>query len=246
MEQKFTKKTISTGYSPNATLIFILGMHRSGTSCLAGCLERCGLFLGDVSRSAPYNLKGTHELKKVSSLNDRILAANRGTWFQPPAQISVRWWHRSSVKRIVKLLSRHGPAGIKDPRLLLALDAWLDVAESHQMVGTFRHPVAVATSLAQRDGFAMQTGYDLWLRYNTELVRWHMMYGFPLIEYNLTDVKSYRKTITELACVLGLVPDIAQLSQFITSTLEHQRISGAPVPSTCQKVYAYLRENRLC
>ena len=28
--------------------VFVLGMHRSGTSCLAGCLEHCGLHLGDV------------------------------------------------------------------------------------------------------------------------------------------------------------------------------------------------------
>jgi len=30
--------------------ILILGMHRSGTSCLAGCLEEAGLYLGDVTK----------------------------------------------------------------------------------------------------------------------------------------------------------------------------------------------------
>jgi hypothetical protein len=54
-----------SGYTRQATFVFILGMHRSGTSCLAGSLERCGLFLGDVSRSNVSNPRGTHELSEV-------------------------------------------------------------------------------------------------------------------------------------------------------------------------------------
>ena len=41
--------------------IVILGMHRSGTSCLAGCLEELGLHLGTVITSAPHNKKGNRE-----------------------------------------------------------------------------------------------------------------------------------------------------------------------------------------
>ena len=33
---------------PNTAVICILGMHRSGTSSLAGCLQEAGLELGDV------------------------------------------------------------------------------------------------------------------------------------------------------------------------------------------------------
>ncbi len=35
-----------------------LGMHRCGTSCLAGCLERCGLHLGDVRRTGRHHARG--------------------------------------------------------------------------------------------------------------------------------------------------------------------------------------------
>jgi len=41
--------------------ILILGMHRSGTSCLAGCLEEAGLYLGDVNLKAGFNKKGNRE-----------------------------------------------------------------------------------------------------------------------------------------------------------------------------------------
>ncbi|WP_173204579.1 hypothetical protein [Sphingopyxis sp. BSNA05] len=42
--------------------VLILGMHRSGTSCLAGALERCGLHLGDVRRT------GTHNKRDILNL----------------------------------------------------------------------------------------------------------------------------------------------------------------------------------
>ena len=39
----------------------LLGMHRSGTSWLAGSLQERGLPFGDVNESARYNAKGTRE-----------------------------------------------------------------------------------------------------------------------------------------------------------------------------------------
>ena len=46
---------------PVTAPVAIVGMHRSGTSCLAGCLEDLGLTLGKVNRAAPHNLKGNNE-----------------------------------------------------------------------------------------------------------------------------------------------------------------------------------------
>ena len=45
--------------------VIILGMHRSGTSCLTGCLKEYGLHLGDVSESNKHNKKGNQENKEV-------------------------------------------------------------------------------------------------------------------------------------------------------------------------------------
>jgi len=41
--------------------MLILGMHRSGTSCLAGCLQAAGLISGEVNIQAMYNAKGNRE-----------------------------------------------------------------------------------------------------------------------------------------------------------------------------------------
>ena len=51
-------------------VVLVLGMHRSGTSCLAGSLQQAGLELGDVFTSNPFNKKGNREHRDVmTSLN---------------------------------------------------------------------------------------------------------------------------------------------------------------------------------
>ncbi len=131
--------------------VFILGMHRSGTSCLTGSLERCGLFLGNVSRFNRYNAKGNHEIKEVYRLHKKILALNGGNWRQPPSIVVVEPQYKRDIRKIISQLARYPLCGLKDPRLLLLLDIWVEMIDSYMLVGTFRHPSAVAKSLAKRD-----------------------------------------------------------------------------------------------
>lgn len=50
------------------TEVCVLGMHRSGTSVLAGCLGNYGLYLGEVVREAPHNKEGNNENLAVRAL----------------------------------------------------------------------------------------------------------------------------------------------------------------------------------
>lgn len=234
------------GYSCEADFVFILGMHRSGTSCLTGSLERCGLFLGDVVRqSSQYNdnAKGSHELKVAMRIHDEILATNAGSWYQPPACIRVNKQQKKTLKEIVAQLVEKLPCGIKDPRLILLLNIWTEIVDSYTMVGTFRHPVAVVSSLVKRNQMPENEAYNLWLQYNTELVRWHKMYHFPIIEFDLSRVNRYLETIVSFATTLRLSPNLSQLYEFITPNLDHNCATGKPVPESCQEMYAYLKHH---
>jgi len=68
--------------------LVILGMHRSGTSAIAGSLEDCGVYLGDVNSCSPDNLKGNRELREVITLNEDLLKSAGGSWFSPPEKIT--------------------------------------------------------------------------------------------------------------------------------------------------------------
>ena len=237
-----------TRSSSRDIFVFILGMHRSGTSCLVGSLEQCGLFLGDVSRSGKYNAKGTRELPAAVSVHYQILTASGGFWRHPPNQITALPQQKQTLKKMAAQLAESAPCGLKDPRLLLLIDTWLDALNSFAvspiLVGAFRHPTAVAQSLANRHRMSEHEAITLWLWYNIELVRLHQVYRLPIIEYDLSNARAYCQTVASLAAALGLDSNMARLTEFVSAKLEHNRFSQSPVPAMCQEIYAYLRRHR--
>lgn len=152
--------------------VLILGMHRSGTSCLAGCLQENGLYLGSVPlKGQKYNPKGNRENRRVRDLNDQLLKFNDGRWNAPPRQL--RWTAEHGAIRDIHLASLARQAalhwGIKDPRFLITLPFWQTSRHRFRYVASFRHPLKVAASLNDRNGLSLQQGVDLWLKYNRAL-----------------------------------------------------------------------------
>lgn len=223
--------------------VLILGMHRSGTSCLAGCLEHAGLYLGNVNRCAAFNVKGNFELKEVWHLHNQILKANGGSWHQPPAEVRADEEQKEALRGIADRLSKHAPCALKDPRLLLLLDMWMEIVESPVLIGAYRHPVAVARSLSRRDQMAESDAFNLWLFYNAELVQRHKAAPFPIVKFALSSVETYCRIITTLAVTLGLSPDMAKLREFVSTELDHHLCPEDPVPEICADTYAYLERN---
>jgi hypothetical protein len=226
--------------------VFILGMHRSGTSCLAGCLERCGLRLGAVRRSGRFNAKGYYELKALERLHDQILALNGGTWYQPPKQVVVHPYHQQALREIADQLAAYRPSGVKEPRLLLLLESWFPlIAPPIRLVGTFRHPLAVAQSLTRRNGITKEAGINLWLHYNQALIQRHQAAPFPLVPFDLSDVDSYCRNVAALALELGLSPKLSHLRHFVSRELDHHPTVGLFLPLACREPYAYLQDHCL-
>lgn len=220
-------------------------MHRSGTSCLAGCLQRSGLFMGHVSRSGRYNAKGNHELKSIHQLHDQILAMNKGSWHNPPEQIHVHPYHQRALESIANELSKqHRKCGVKDPRLLLLLDIWFEIIKrTPVLVGTFRHPQAVAMSLQMRDGIPKEDALHLWKNYNSRLVEQHQKHQFPIIEYDLSDRSRYLHSINGIVKTLDLRYKPFRLRCFVSKKLEHYSPNELTVPPQCRETYDYLRHH---
>ncbi|MEM1411694.1 MAG: hypothetical protein AAGH19_04980 [Pseudomonadota bacterium] len=151
--------------------LFVLGMHRSGTSCLAGMLSCAGFSAGAVDEFNPHNAQGNREHLAVTPLNESILRANGGAWNNPPDRVTVSQARRERIEEILRELEAEAqPWMLKDPRFLLLSDAWLTQREDARRIGIFRHPLAVARSLEQRDGLRSEDGVRLWCRYNERLL----------------------------------------------------------------------------
>jgi hypothetical protein len=168
-------------------------MHRSGTSCLARILHEAGVFLGDELRLAPQasNLAGHWEADDAVAINDRLLAASGGAWDRPPAEVRADAGTDAAMRAFVAALARHPHAGWKDPRTTLTFPLWRPHLGDVWVLAAFRHPHAVARSLAARGDAPFERGLALWRAYNERLiaiadaekhVSW-FPYGVSLAEY---------------------------------------------------------------
>lgn len=224
--------------------ILILGMHRSGTSCLAGSLQQRGLFLGEVYESRPYNRKGNRENQQVMDLNDAVLAASGGAWDRPPRQLG--WDTAAAARRDAIVASLAGgsdgaPWGFKDPRTLLTLPFWREGLGAVRFAGTFRHPVRVAASLTARDpSMPVRAALDLWLAYNERLLALHALAPFPLVDFDTTPT-AYVAAVDALARDLGLRGNGGGTDEFFEAELRSGAQAGdAPLPDAHAAMHAAL------
>lgn len=158
-----------------STGLLVLGMHRSGTSVLARLLNLAGAELGiRVSGAGAGNERGHWEDVFAVELHDRLLGAFGLRWSDPFGL--PRDWRDSRVageamRAIERYLrsdrSRHAVWVVKDPRLCLFADLWIQAAASCGLplsaVVMGRHPMQVAHSLQARDGMGLAGGLALWL-----------------------------------------------------------------------------------
>ncbi len=184
-------------------VVVILGMHRSGTSCLAGCLQKAGLYLGDVNEQAAYNARGNRENRAIMDLNDAILMANGGSWYEPPDTVVWNSEHKARRDELIGAYPSHITWGFKDPRTLQTLDGWLEALPSVRCVGTFRNPLDVARSLRIRNRFSREKSLSLWMSYNCALLHYQRRFGFDLICFDWS-TERYHKRLTRIALDLCL------------------------------------------
>lgn len=218
--------------------IAVIGMHRSGTSCLAGCLEDLGLSLGDVVTSAPHNKKGNRENPRFWPVHDAVLARVGASWDNPPSE-PVVWTaqERADLKAVLAdydALSR--PWGFKDPRATVLLDGWLEVLPDLRLIGSIRHPLAVAGSLTARNGYEQARGLAIWATYNHALLRWREQVTFDVIDYDAPD---YEPRVRRSAARLGL--DASRPMPFREAELNHQKAQGE-IPEQAASLWATLQE----
>ena len=81
--------------NPTTRAVCVTGMHRSGTSFIAGALGFLGVALGAperMLRPGPDNPKGYFEIQAITQLDDELLAHLGGAWDQPPV-LDPGWEH---------------------------------------------------------------------------------------------------------------------------------------------------------
>lgn len=187
--------------------VLILGMHRSGTSCLTGILQSSGVELGEVFTYSPHNKKGNRENKRVMNLNDNVLKHNQLAWDKPGTVTAWTDEHKKERQAILEDIQSRADSfyGFKDPRTVITLPFWRETMQPI-LVGSFRHPLSVAKSLYSRNKMPLQDSLELWSNYNKLLLPALKQNASPLIHFDLPE-KEYKKDVTRKLVSLGFDQD---------------------------------------
>ena len=161
----------------------ILGMHRSGTSALAGCLSNMGVNFGKAMMPGNQaNQAGYFENQDIVLAHD-ILLRDLGCRWDMMGNLPEGWENTPAADKAMKTLTgilerqllNKGPFAIKDPRLCRLMPLWNNVLSSLNIDPSFilmlRHPQDVALSLKERDGFDLLKGHLLWMVHNREALQ---------------------------------------------------------------------------
>jgi hypothetical protein len=162
--------------------VLLLGMHRSGTSFLAGLLAALGVHMGDKILPADAgNPRGYFEDVAILDFHKALLARRVPAMqtradYLPGQGFDPRWTdaEREAASELVRTLERPGFWGWKEPRTCLFLEQWLDLLPGARCIAVFRHPLEVYYSfLKRRDWaalFAPEAIFDACARYNRAIL----------------------------------------------------------------------------
>jgi hypothetical protein len=170
-------------------LVAVLGMHRSGTSAVAGMLADHGVAFGAVRERNRFNPRGNREIPELNELHEEVLERNGGSWWKPPPDARVRPADLRRRNRILEAIPGEVIA-IKDPRMLVCPELWRDL--ELKPIGVIRNPVAVTRSLAHRarerphrhPQLSDREWEDVWVTYNRALLAEHRRSPFPIIDFD--------------------------------------------------------------
>lgn len=193
----------------------VVGMHRSGTSSVAGTLALLG-FVPPVNLIGENkaNPKGHWESSAVARLNDRIMEFAGSRW-QDWRPFNESWYDTPYLQRFAAEAEEVLDAEfadspmmvLKDPRICRLAKFWLHVLDMGDVEPVifmpFRDPLEVAQSLEARNGFTALTSEFLWLRYILDAergTRCRTRFIFSYADF----VADWRSVINRAKDVLGV------------------------------------------
>jgi len=247
--------------------VIVIGMHRSGTSMLAGMLAELGLFIGtrtDHNNESPLFL----------ALERRLLRYSGGSWQYPQAlyplledaaarAIATDYFRRALVSPHIigylggsRYLRYRTPAnlnipwGWKSPVTTYTLPLWLDLFPEARVIHLYRPGVDVAQSLrvrAEREQEAVRRR----LHISRKLLYWHwrivsLERGFSLWEAYLGEARHHVRALWHQAYELKYedvladpVPALQSLVVFCGLQATEEQITCVARRARPERAYAY-------
>jgi hypothetical protein len=236
----FTRPTTESFDMSGRTVLFVIGMMRSGTSALTRVLSLCGCHLPAVLLGATdRNPRGEWEPVESLKMNDWFLIKNGTTAFDPMFGDTVPGCAQSRrpelLQRARRFLADCAPGAeivlIKDLRITWLLDVWAEAAAAEsfavRVVIALREPQEVVASM-QSFGHHPVLMYALWLKYNLLAERNSRDYSRVFIEYPnlLSDWRTQMRRAADALHVPLQLQNEEAIDAFLTRDLHRHRSAG--------------------
>ena len=226
-------------------VLLVLGMHRSGTSALAGLLCQQGFQAPQNHEGGDsQNPTGYWEPRQIRAFHNSLLEGAQSSWEDPLLPV-LPWQPQHlgpALADLEQALADDFPAAdpqavalIKDPRQCRLLPLWAALFEQRPfqvaVVLAVRQPEAVAASLVSRDQLPLDRALLLWLSHTLEAERATRQLPRLVLSYEqlLQDPAAAVQRCQQLAGLPITTPSAELLGEWIRPGLNHhQRSSDGP------------------
>ncbi|WP_374573210.1 sulfotransferase family protein [Phenylobacterium sp.] len=231
-------RSSAKGSPAGRSAYLVLGMHRSGTSAATQLLALCGAELpANVMPGDEHNAKGYFEPWKIAQFNSARLRAGVSAWddvfvfpYVALEEKAEAAWRRDAVELFQSEYGRARHPLLKDPRVTVLLPMWRAALKSLSVemrcVIPVRHPLAVAGSLARRDGFPVEKSVLLWCAYMLAAEAYTRDLPRVFVAYDAL-LADWRREVARIEAAHGAaLPGLndrsaREIDRFLTADLRH-------------------------
>ncbi|PHS36193.1 MAG: hypothetical protein COB07_12665 [Sulfurovum sp.] len=231
------------------TCILILGMHRSGTSALAGVLSLLDIYLGSKLMPAnESNEKGYFENNILYNINEKLLAKIGSSWddvfFREDKLLGI-----TEVKELKEQIEKEFQYSdifaIKDPRLAFLFPVYQKVLDEMgidiKVIIPYRNPIEVANSLSKRNEFPHEKAMILWSYHVLLAEKFSRDYKRVFIEFNelINNTKNSIRTISkelDIPLTSKYKKNKKLINEFLEPSLKHHNLSIDNLSSNLPKI----------
>ena len=186
--------------------VFILGCHRSGTSVVAGLLNKaCGVSMAELMPPTEDNPMGYFEAMGVVDAHRDLLAQMERDWTCPPSTFKPGQLELTALAEQVDVHKQlPGVWAMKDPRSMFLLPAWSHLGiDRVRLVAVARPPADTIRSIEKRDNIRQDRAEAIVEAYLGRLIEIAEKVPLPVIRFP-GSADSLLRQVRNLAASLDL------------------------------------------
>lgn len=240
-------------------VVLVLGMHRSGTSAIAGISHLLGASApATMMQPAFDNPTGFWESQAIVELNEAILTTFGGHWYDclplDPTSLDAKSRQALATHCASVVTREFGDAPLfvlKDPRFSLLLEFWLPafaaIGVAIAPLLALRHPAEVIASMRRRDNMPGDIAAPLWLHYTLEAERHTRDRPRAVLSYDRF-MQDWRGCLARVSAEAGITWPLplesaaAAIDEFLRPQLRHHHATPRKVAAGKPPVSDWIAE----